>query len=397
MAVRASARRMLAIAVVVLLAAGASRVVFGDCGPFADVGVFCNAVLEVYYLGITTGTSGTTYDPNGTVTRSQMALFLTRSFDQTMARASRRAALNQWWTQTPFYDQSLGLTQLLGSGIACRSDGADVWVSSSNTGADYLERIRASDGARLGSWMLQTHFGPWGVLVAMGRVFVVERTSPGQLYAIDPRSTPGTVAPVTSALGNGAIGIAFDGRRIWTANAGGNVSIVTPGTWAVTSINISTGSSSPVGILYDGSNIWVTDINDNSIKKLDAAGAVLKRVPVENGPQFAVFDGRNIWVPNSLSDSLTVVRASDGTVLKTFSMANGNQNGLSGPIEAAFDGQRILVSNQGGPDSLSLFKAADLSIIGNFPTTGAASPFGVCSDGLNFFVGFYSSGVLGRY
>ena len=397
MAVRASARRLLAVGSLVLLAGGASRVVVGDCGPFTDVGAFCNAVLEVYTLGITTGTSATTYGPDATVTRSQMALFLTRTFDQTMARASRRAALNQWWTQTPFYDQSLGLTPLLGGGITCRSDGADVWVSSDTSGADYLERIRASDGARLGSWTLQNHFGPWGVLVAMGKVFVVERTSPGQLYAIDPRSTPGTVAPVSSALGDGAIGIAFDGRRIWTANAGGNVSIVTPGTWAVTSVNISTGSSSPVGILYDGSNIWVTDINDNSIKKLDAAGAVLKRVAVQFGPQFAVFDGRNIWVPNTLSDSLTVVRASDGTVLKTFSGANGNQNGLSSPIEAAFDGQRILVVNDGSPESVSLFKAADLSIIGTFPTTGASSPFGVCSDGINFFVPFYGSENVGRY
>ena len=53
--------------------------------------------------------------------------------------------------------------------------------------------------------------------------------------------------------------------------------------------------------------------------------------------------------------------------------------------------------NQGTSDSLSLFKAADLSIIGNFPTTGASSPFGVCSDGINFFVPFYSSSGLGRY
>ena len=325
MAVRASARRLLAIGIVVLLAAGVSRVVVGDCGPFTDVSAFCNAVLEVYTLGITTGTSATTYEPDGTVTRSQMAIFLTRTFDQTMLRSSRRAALNQWWTQTPFYDQSLGMTQLVGGGFTCRSDGADVWVSSGTAGANYLERVRASDGVRLGTWTLQNHGGPWGVLVAMGRVFVVDRTSPGQLYAIDPRTAPGTVAPVTSALGNGSIGIAFDGRRIWTANTGGNVSIVTPGTWAVTSVNISTGSSSPVGILYDGSNIWVTDINDGSIKKLDAAGAVLKRVPVQNGPQFAVFDGRNIWVPNTLSDSLTVVRASDGTVLKTFRRPTGTR------------------------------------------------------------------------
>ena len=396
MASRFSPRRILAIGLVAALAGGASRIVFGDCGPFTDVNAFCNAVLEVYYLGITTGTSATTYDPDGTVSRTQMALFLSRSFDQTIRRASPRAALNQWWTQTPFYDQGLGLTNLISAPLTCRSDGADVWVSTVNAAQGSVERVRASDGVRLQQWTLPSGSSAWGVLVAMGRVFVVDRRSPGSLYAIDPKSAPGAVLPVTSSLGNGAIGIAFDGKKIWTANTGGNVSIVTPGTWAVTTVNVTTGASEPVGALFDGSNVWVTDLADNSILKLDANGAVLKRVPVGFGPQFAVFDGRNIWVPNALSDSLTVVRASDGAVLKTFSEQNGNQNGLSNPLEAAFDGERILVANE-GTDGVSLFKASDLSAIGNFPTPGGSEPFGVCSDGLNFWVTFFSSSKIGRY
>ena len=396
MASRPSARRFLAALLAAVLAGGASRIVLGDCGPFTDVSAFCNAVLEIYYLGITAGTSPTTFAPDSTVTRSQMALFLSRNFDQTMARASRRAALNQWWTQTPFYDQGLGLTNLFTGPLTCRSDGADIWVSTVNAARGSVDRVRASDGARLGEWTFADNSGAWGVLVAMGKVFAVDRLSPGSLYMIDPRSTPGPVLPVTSSLGNGAIGIAFDGKRIWTANTGGNVSIVTPGTWAVTTVNVTTGSSSPIGILYDGANIWVTDGNDDSILKLDSNGNVLKRVKVGFGPQFAVFDGRNIWVPNSLSDSLTVVRASDGAVLKTFSAANGNQNGLSNPLEAAFDGERILVANEGN-DGVSLFKASDLSPIGNFATPGGSEPFGVCSDGINFWVTFYSSVNIGRY
>jgi hypothetical protein len=386
---------VLGVAVLLTLAAAAASTALGDCGPFTDVSAFCGPILELYYVGITSGTSATTFDPNATVNRTQMALFLTRSFDQTLARSSRRAALAQWWTQTPFYDQGLGVTSLSGSGLTCRGDGQDIWVTANTTGSATVERVRASDGTHLQTWTLDGNVGPWGVLPAMGRVFVVQRTSPGRLYMINPFQPQGTVSPVTSQLGNGSIGIAFDGSRIWTTNIGGNVSIVTPGTWQVNNVNVSTGTSVPVGILFDGANIWVTDIGDNTLKKLNANGTVALSVHVGVAPYFSAFDGRNIWVPNVVSDSLTVVRASDGAVLKTFSAADGNQNGLNGPQEAAFDGQRILVVNS--LDSVSLFKAADLSIIGNYPTPGASSLYGACSDGINFWVVAFSSGKLLRF
>src|SRR6185369_6515391 len=116
-------------------------------------------------------------------------------------------------------------------------------------------------------------------------------------------------------------------------------------------------------------------------------------VAVGTSPLYPAFDGRNIWVPNNLSNSLTVVRASDGAVLKTFSAANGNANGLNSPTQAAFDGQRIMVANAGG--GVSLFRATDLSVIGNRSTTGASAPRGVCSDGLNFWVSFNGSANVG--
>src|SRR5262249_20570220 len=75
------ARAFLFLAVAVF--AGASRGLLGVCGPFTDVAAdaFCPFVLEIFYLGITTGTTATTYDPTGNVTRLQMAAFLSRTVD----------------------------------------------------------------------------------------------------------------------------------------------------------------------------------------------------------------------------------------------------------------------------------------------------------------------------
>ncbi len=74
---------MLAMARLAALVLGASSIALGVCGPFTDVAAdgFCPFVLELFTLGITTGTTPTTYDPVSSVSRLQMAAFLSRSVD----------------------------------------------------------------------------------------------------------------------------------------------------------------------------------------------------------------------------------------------------------------------------------------------------------------------------
>jgi YVTN family beta-propeller protein len=56
-----------------------------------------------------------------------------------------------------------------------------------------------------------------------------------------------------------------------------------------------------------------------------------------------------------------------------------------------FDGERILVTNAGN-DSVSLFKAADLGFIANVSIE--STPFGACSDGINFWVTLVNGNLL---
>ncbi|HKF44235.1 MAG TPA: hypothetical protein VKG01_14125, partial [Thermoanaerobaculia bacterium] len=216
----------------IALLAGAAGALLGVCGPFTDVTSFCPEVLEIFTLGITTGTTATTYDPASNVSRLQMAIFLSRSADRLLQRGSRRAALKQFWT--PQNGSVLKLTTV-GSAPECvESDGADLWVTS--PGDDSVSRVRGSDGRLLETWTGAT--GANGVLVAIGSIFVTGPTAPGRLYRIDPSQPAGAVATVASNLGGAPLGIAFDGSRIWTANNDpGSVSIVTPGAtvpWTVT-------------------------------------------------------------------------------------------------------------------------------------------------------------------
>jgi len=72
-------------------------------------------------------------------------------------------------------------------------------------------------------------------------------------------------------------------------------------------------------------------------------------------------------------------------------------NSLSGPLAAAFDGQRVLITNNTGGNGASLFKAADLTPAGAFSTGDLNEPFGACSDGVNFWISLSSLNQLARF
>src|SRR5258706_3408910 len=195
---------------------------------------------------------------------------------------SRRAALDQFWT--PQNAAAVGLTTVGATPVLLKSDGADIWVANF-LGGGTVSRVRASDGKSLESWT--GALNAFGVVVAMGLVIGTVARTPGNLYLIDPSQAAGAVTVAASNLGNSPNGITFDGGRVWTANASGSVSIITPGAttpWSVTTV--TTGFSSLSGALYDGANVWVTDINLGAILKLDSSGAIVKTVTVGVQPLF---------------------------------------------------------------------------------------------------------------
>jgi YVTN family beta-propeller protein len=355
--------------------------------PYTDVAgvaaAFCPGIMEAYVTGISKGTSPTTFSPNDPVIRLQMTTFLQRSLDQGLVRASRRAALNLWWTPQTMQTISVG-----GAPIYCAADGEDIWVSTQGQ----VVQVRASTGKVLGTWTGVSN--NVGVIVAASKVLIAGST--GDLYAIDPTQAPGTAAVAASNVGTNSFGIAFDGTNIWTANLGppGSVSIITPqATTPFPVTTVTTGFNAPEGILYDGAHVWVTDTGAGTLLKLDAAGAILQTVTVGSAPLLSGFDGTNIWVPNNGSNSVTVVQASSGNVVATIT-ADASNN-LNAPVAASFDGERVLVTNFG--NSVTVFKAADLSLIANAPTAVGSIPYGACSDGLNFWIPLVGSGNLLRF
>ncbi len=332
---------------------GAVRIVQDTCGPFVDVSpVFCPFVLEAYYMGITAGTSPTTFSPDVAITRGQAAVFTTKALNQALARGSRRAALGQWWTTS---DISAVASTPIGYTVgrpAC--DGTDIWVPLS-TGA--VVRVRGSDGRVLETWTGAV--GTVEARVAMGRVFVMgydEQSNTTQLFVIDPSQPAGALTPVATNLkANGPM--AFDGSRLWAPNDDGTLSFFTPTGWVMTTVPGPIGSSF---IVFDGASLWVPAFGGSAILRLDSNGTVTQTVNV--AAIGATFDGGNLWLMGgSASDSVTVVQASTGAILRVLT-----GNGLASPLVAGFDGQRVIVANL--TNTVSLWNAASLAPLGLTPS-----------------------------
>ena len=343
-------------------------------------------MLEIFTLGITTGTTATTYDPASGVSRLQMAAFLSRTVDGALKRGSRRAALDRFWT--PQSAAVLGITTVGAVPRYIKCDGSDIWVA--NNGSGTISRVRGSDGKLLETWT--GAFDVYGIIVAAGMVVASSNASPGKLYRIDPSQTAGSVTTVVSTLPASG-GLAFDGARFWTVNPGA-VSIVTPGAaipWTVTTVAGFTGPAAPI---FDGNNIWVTDFTAAKLFKLDQAGVILQTVTLAGGnPEVPGFDGTNIWIPTN-QPSVIVVRASSGAILATLT-----GNGMSGgsAFQAAFDGQRVAVTGSLSSDNVSLWKAADFSPLGSISPGAGTGPVGICSDGIHFWFALSGPGQLARF
>jgi DNA-binding beta-propeller fold protein YncE len=390
------ATMLVALLLIVVAASSQLRADNGTCSgvqvnlPFTDIqgnAFFCQ-IASAYFSGLTNGTSATTYSPTAPVAREQMAAFVSRTLDQSVKRGSKRAALDQWWT--PQVPEALGTTTVGNQPQAVKTDGDLVWVA--NFLGNSVSCVQASDGK-----LLKTYTGvtkPRALLIARGMIYVAGDEPTGKLYSIDPTSVNQTTVTFVENIGSNPIALAYDGEHIWCSNFGGNLyRIGFDPDPAVTTRDPGLGI--PTGLIYDGSELWVIDQGSNKLKRLGSGGTlVAQEVSVGGSAQQPVFDGTNIWVPNFNDDTITVIRASTGAVLATLS-----GNGLNGPGQAAFDGERILVVNKDG-HSVSLWKATDLTPLGSISTGatgGGSSPAAVCSDGLNFWITLSSYDKLARF
>ncbi|RPI20108.1 MAG: hypothetical protein EHM61_27725 [Acidobacteria bacterium] len=372
-----------------------------DCGipngpapiPFTDAnyGAFCSAIAQAYFTGLTNGTSPTTYGPTALVDRGMMAAFITRTMNQSLKRGSHRAAMGQWWTMRDLDGLALyGSTGTWGMPLTVATDGRNVWAGC--TGG--IGRLDVGTGTVLNYYTVSGDVS--GIVpVPQGTIFVAGTA----VYRLTPNGTAPQQAASLSGTGKG---IAFDGSRYWvttspvSGSGAGSLYVFTQTSpllsWSGTLVAIL---QNPTSVLFDGTYIWVADPGAHRVHQFDTAGNPLWSAMCTGNPGDMVFDGTNLWVPDSANTVLVIRPGASGSTV----IASLSGNGLNRPRSAAFDGERILVTNMSSPPCVSLFRAADLSSLGT--ATGTSfEPFYACSDGVNFWLlgeTSWSGGIMTIY
>jgi len=144
-------------------------------------------------------------------------------------------------------------------------------------------------------------------------------------------------------------------------------------------------SGHPFAVAFDGTNVWVTSEGNNTVSVLRASdGTRVMSTTVGQVPSAIAFDGLDMWVTNYIANSVSVLRASDGAHVMTLTVG-------SNPDGIAFDGTNMWVVNN-GDNTVSVLRASDGAHVMT-PTVGLG-PTGVAFDGAYFWVANQTSGTL---
>ena len=143
--------------------------------------------------------------------------------------------------------------------------------------------------------------------------------------------------------------------------------------------------SSPDSVAFDGENIWVSNRTSNSVSVLRANdGTPVMTIPTGWWPYGLAFDGANMWVANNSSGNVSVLRARDGYHVMTITLA-------SSPTDAAFDGANVWIANfMSG--NLNVFRAGDGARV--MTPTVSGQPIALAFDGANMWAANYAGNTV---
>ena len=139
----------------------------------------------------------------------------------------------------------------------------------------------------------------------------------------------------------------------------------------------------PYGMCFDGENIWVANNSDNTVSKIRASDGSSLGTFSAAGAIGLAFDGANVWVTSVTGNVVYKLRASDGKALGSFPTGKG-------PFWPAFDGQNVWIPN--GDGTVDKLRASDGKNLGIF--TAGDNPIAIAFDGQNVWITNYLGGSV---
>jgi YVTN family beta-propeller protein len=181
-----------------------------------------------------------------------------------------------------------------------------LWVA--NLEDETVSRVDADAGRVVGT--TPTGTAPAALAAGHGAIWtigddgIVLRIDPGfnKVGARIPTIRPGTLLTVAPATE----GLAATADAVWSISGGyfaaPRVFRIDPAARRATP-GVVTGIG-PTAIAAGLGDVWVTDIFENSVSRIDAAGVVVATIPVGNGPRAIAVGEGAAWVADSLDDAV---------------------------------------------------------------------------------------------
>ena len=289
-----SRKRILIVPVLIvfLVAAGAASIALANCGPFTDVGsLVCPFALDIYFLGVTAGTTSTTYSPNNSVTRGQMAIFMGALYNQIKRTENSYRFLTGQGSYPFSGSDRLATTANTNAPDGFATDGYyDYVANQGNNKIDIFVR-GAGYPASFASYTTAT---PNNRLACDG--FNLYAT---EVYGTNVKSinlATGVVNDTLSTVPTGASDIIV-GQDWLAVTTDSGVSFVPKGGGAPTNVAIAGGAA---GVAYDGQNYWVSTWGGHLLNMDYCACNIYHDVTLPTTPgYYLAYDGQIVWVPES--------------------------------------------------------------------------------------------------
>ncbi len=323
-----------------VVAAGTASMALAACGPFSDVGsLICPFVLSLYYLGITAGTTSTTFSPSNNVTRGQMAIFMGALYNQVKHTENPyrvATGMNLQGENFNYGDQFQTANTSAPLGFA--TDGYyDYVANESNNKIDYYFN---GIGHAYAGTITQTNDG--GSMVCDGNYLFIANWNGSSISRYQIRSAAMTDPWVSGLSGFlNDLQIAED-QLIATSTSGVNIVGINSGT--VTGSNTANGEM--LGAAYVGDSTFWAANNLGSLFHFDFLGNVLGSVALDSvaTPYQVAYDGQNIWVPlnDGSIDVVATKGAQAGAIVDRVFL--GGATSVGG---VAFTGQWIVAGGNG--------------------------------------------------
>lgn len=137
-------------------------------------------------------------------------------------------------------------------------------------------------------------------------------------------------------------GLAFDGRRLWVADAFDDRIYAIDAETSKVVKSFETPGYDPEGLTWDGEYLWHIDSGENLIYRLDPdSGAAIKIIESSTAdPRDIAWDGKFIWVVDHKKNILMKVSPVDGAAAKFFPSPATEPTGIT------FDGKYLWVTDR---------------------------------------------------